>query len=247
MAGPAQPLTDRPPNTTSYDTAISRAKARSAASAPTPPLRNTPSFDEAARATPVAAPTLAPPPKQVSEATAEGLVRLAEAQANARPEPVREDPEPKEVEEPTEDQKLRISIEKRLKPLDVGQHLMGVGEVLQRVPIIPDKLEPTFRTVTEYEEGWVDAWVHKQGDITVRQYNRMMAEISLAFAVHSLNGQAWPVTTDRSGKVIDDAIEDRLGRVRKLSASVINMMAMNMGWFIERVNKALTSEALGNG
>ena len=174
-------------------------------------------------------------------------MRLAEAQANARPEPVREDPEPKEVEEPTEDQKLRISIEKRLKPLDVGQHLMGVGEVLQRVPIIPDKLEPTFRTVTEYEEGWVDAWVHKQGDITVRQYNRMMAEISLAFAVHSLNGQAWPVTTDRSGKVIDDAIEDRLGRVRKLSASVINMMAMNMGWFIERVNKALTSEALGNG
>ena len=246
MAGPAQPLTDRVPNTAKYDDAIARAKARAAASAPTPPLRDTPSFDAAARMAPPT-PTMAAPPKQVSEATAEGLSRLAEAQAAFRPEPVRENPEAVEEVELTEDQRLRASVEKRLKPLDVGQHLMGVGEVLQRVPIIPDKLEPTFRTVTEYEEGWVDAWIRKQGEISGRQYNRLMAEVSLAFSVHSLNGQAWPVTIDRSGKVIDDAVEDRLGRIRKLSATVINMMAMNMGWFIERVNKALTSEALGNG
>lgn len=247
------PLVDKVPDTSRYENAVARAKRRAAAQAPVPPLSNTPSFDSLERAAP--APTGAPPPpSRLSDDTAEGLQRLMAAQEQARtaaPAPAAEAPEDKEPEdkELTEDEKLKVAIEKRLKPIDVGQHLMGSGEVLQRVPIIPGKLEPVYRTVSEYEEGWVDAWIRKQGDgdLSGRQYNRLMTEISLAFAIHTLGGQTWPPTIDKAGRVIDDAVEDRLIRVRKLSATVTNFLALNMGWFIERVNKALTAEALGNG
>ena len=245
------PLVDKVPDTAKYENAIARAKRRAAEQAPVPPLRDTPSFDSLERSAPTPA-GIPPAPARLSEDTTEGLQRLVAAQAQARkaaPTPAVESPEDQEPEdkELTEDEKLKAAIEKRLKPIDVGQHLMGTGEVLQKVPIIPGKLEPVFRTVTEYEEGWVDVWIYKQGDISGRQYNRLMTEISLAFAIHTLGGQTWPPTVDKAGRVIDEAVEDRLARVRKLSATVTNFLALNMGWFIARVNKALTAEALGNG
>lgn len=256
MPNPAIPLVDAPPAASRIQTALERAKARSEAAAPVPPLQGTPRFDQLPARAEAAPGPAGPPPSRVSPETEAALEALARANTATRtaPPPTRylqSEEAPETEDEPTTPQsdldRLRAAVEARLKPLDVGQHLMGTGEVLQRVPIIPGKLEPVFRTATAYEEGWVDAWIFKQGELTNRQYSRKMAEVSLAFAIHSLGAEPWPVTLDKVGRVLDEHVEDRLNRVRKLPSSVFRMLTQNMGWFVERVDKSLTSEALGNG
>ena len=256
MAKAPTQFSDTPAPQPAYKAIVERAKARASQERPGP-LQNTPRFDQlqdrSLEVNPVANPERA---SVISEKTVEGLKALAAAAPRPKPEPeegeeksetVNVSAAPVEEKEQTEEEKLRASIEARLSPIDIGQYLVSGGEVTQLVPVVPGKLEVRFRTVTEYEEGWVDTYLGKQGNLTNRQILRALNECSLACYIESVNGTKWPPSVGRDGQVIPQNIDDRLGRVRKMHSSVFALLVQNLGWFIDRVNKSLTLEALGNG
>ena len=250
----SKPLMDPPAAVPNYRKIVERAKAQ--AGERPGPMQNTPRFDE-------------PPPPPVAQAprlspqTVRGLESLAQAMPvpPAAPAPVQE-PAPAAatvpvVEAPVsgespldETEQLRRGIEGRLRALDIGQYILN-GELMQLVPVIPGKLEVRYRTVSEYEEGWVDAHLAKQNaankEMTQRQFLRLMNECSLACHIHSVGGSAWPVVLNGDGTVNESHMEERLRRVRKFPSAVFALLTQNMGWFLERVSKALSAEALGNG
>lgn len=241
-----------------YRKIIDQAKARAATQDRPGPMQGVPRFDQLPDRNslgdiqPVANPDKDKP--LLSEKTVEGLKALnAQTQRAAKVESAEEaEAPPVGAEAPvaldlSEEEKLRQVIEKRLTPIDIGQYLLSGGEVTQNIPIIPGKLEVKFRTITEYEEGWVDTYLGKQRDLSNRQVLRALNECSLACYIESVNGVKWPPSIGRDGQVIPQNIDDRLSRVRKLHSSIFALMVQNLGWFVDRVNKSLTMEALGNG
>lgn len=256
MSKPTQ-FSDAPASVPPYKKIIENAKARAGQDRPGP-LQNTPRFDQMEnRSLSTEMPsTPAEKPAGLSDKSVEGLRALAAAQPSRPPAPP---PEPEEVTEEkkeesvfppveqTDDEKLRAKVESRLRDIDIGQYLLGGGEVTQLVPIIPNKLEVKFRMITEYEEGWVDSYLGRNKELTNRQFLRAMNECSLAFYIESVNGVAWPPAIGRDGQVIPQNIDERLSRVRKMHSTIFSLLVQNLGWFVERVNKALTLEALGNG
>lgn len=252
-------FSDAPAPVPPYRKIIDQAKARAAQQDRPGPMQGVPRFDQLPdRNAPIEVhPTANSDKPLLSEKTVEGLKAMnVQAQRLQKSAEAAEDQadvvKDAEINPPvqlelSEEEKLRQAIEKRITPIDIGQYLLSGGEITQNVPIIPGKLEIKFRTITEYEEGWVDTYLGKQKDLTNRQVLRALNECSLACYIESVNGVKWPPAVGRDGQVIPQNIDERLSRVRKFHSSIFALLVQNLGWFVERVNKSLTTEALGNG
>lgn len=193
----------------------------------------------------------------LSPSTKQGLETLARAakaeQSSLQSSPqVSEKSETKETEkeeeqELTKEEKLKLVIEGRLEELDIGEYLMS-GEIRQKVPIIPEKLEVVFKTVTDLEESFVDNKISAEpSTISNRQFLRKMNELALVIHIHSVNGTKWPSLINGDGTINEESVAARLRHIQKLSSPVFSLLTQNLAWFTERVSDALTASALGNG
>jgi hypothetical protein len=244
-ARPPVPLREEGPSDTAsqrYQETIAKAKQRRQ---PVEAVASMPRFDRQAIPDDVA-----PTGPTLSKKTLDGLESLA-TQMRAESQNVAEDeedapPPPPPPPPKSPEERMREAVESRCEPLDISSYLMS-GEMSQTVPIVPGKLFVTFRTVTDQEEVYVDSKLAGLKDATERQFLRSMNEWSLIFFVHSLNGEAWPSVFDKSGGISEKAIELRTRRVQQLPSSIFNLISQNLEWFLDRVAKALTLEALGNG
>ena len=239
---------------TRYKQAIEQAKAAERQKPSN--LENTPRFDQSTQWSSKdqqGNPTtdfLSPETKRGLEVMAKQAI--AEA-STASPESPQEHSSPTstvekapEAQPLSKEEKLKIATEKRIKtPIDIGQYLM-TGEVKQAVPIVPEKLIVTYRSVSDLEESYVDVLLSDDPDITNRQFMRKVNEYALASHIAEVNGKKWPPMTI-NGVIDDKAFKLRLKHVEKLSSPVFNLLSQNLGWFIARVNDALTAEAMGNG
>ena len=236
------------------------AKAKAGSQERPGPMSGTPRFDE------VNSSWEKPEyPNQISETTADGLEALAAAEQEAEyvaneeakqlesglpyaPQSVDigKLAEDEEKEELSEDEKIKKAISSRVSEIDIGQYLMN-GELTQRVPIIPGKLEITFRTVTDLEECFVDDKLSTEGELTARAFLRRANEWALAFHISEVNGHKWPTTIDGDGTISEKSINRRLAHVKKLSSPIFHLLSQNLAWFLERVSTSLNMETLGNG
>lgn len=196
----------------------------------------------------------------LSPGTKQGLETLARAAKAETKQPMpttsREEPpntaptataSEEETEEVSEEDRLRNAIEGRLDGIDIGEYLMS-GEVRQEVPIIPNKLVVTFKTVSDQEESFVDNNISTEPKtISNRQFLRKMNELALVIHIHTVNGTKWPTLINGDGTINEQSVDSRLKHIKKLSSPIFNLMTQNLAWFTDRVNKALTSSALGNG
>lgn len=189
----------------------------------------------------------------LSEDTKRGLENMARSaaaeakQAANKPKESAPQEQAQQEQDLSPEDKLKAAIEGRLEEIDIGQYLMS-GEIRQVVPIIPDKLEVEFKSVSDLEESYVDMVISKEPtNISNRQFLRKMNELALAIHINSVNGTKWPKTLDGDGTINEEAIEARMRHIKKLSSPVFNMMTQNLSWFIDRINNALTASALGNG
>ena len=235
-----------------YQDIIARAKAKRVPDRPGD-LENTPHFENTQRSWE----SRQPEQTQISSSTAAGLQAVAEATANAAPPPPAEEvldampaPQTEAKAEPAEEldeqEQIKRAVSKRItQPIDIGEYLIN-GEVTQLVPIIPGKLEVTFRSVTDMEEAFVDAQLSKNRDATARVFLRHSNEWALSFHIVSVNGHKWPPTMV-NGEINEAALEKSKAHVRKLSSPVFQLITQNLVWFLERVTKGLTLEVLGNG
>jgi hypothetical protein len=242
-----------------YRETIARAKARGRRERPGP-MEGTPNFDDIQepRMTVDAVRGPQKPQEQgLSPDTEAGLKALAAAQRKPVPqEPAAEveasedaaaEPESRELTNEEESDAIRETIEARVEEFDIGQYILSGGEMTQTVPIIPGKLEVTFRTATDYEEWYVDNQLAKDRDITARQYVRRTNEWGLAMHISSLAGDKWPLLFKPNGDINEEAVQERLRKVRKLPSPLFNLLTQNLLWFLDRVSKALSIEVLGNG
>lgn len=194
----------------------------------------------------------------LSTQTVAGLKQVLKANATqATPEDQQEDvlddapvPVPPPVQ--TDDQKMRATIEARLTELDIGQYLLSGGEMTQKVPIIPGKLEVVYRLSTDGEDVFVDYKMREENDSTKggwsdRETYRRLTEWALATHVVSINGQVWGPTIGGTGLVDEKAMSNRLAKVRKLPSQIVIMLSQNLAWFVDRTAKSLNFEALKNG
>jgi len=235
------------------------AKAKAGSQERPGPMSGTPRFDE------VNSSWEKPEyPNQISETTAEGLEAIAVAEQEAEyaaKEAAKQQEsglpytpsgdigklaDDEEKEELSEDEKIKNAISSRVSEIDIGQYLMN-GELTQRVPIIPGKLEITFRTVTDLEECFVDDKLSTEGELTARAFLRRANEWALAFHISEVNGHKWPTTIDGDGTISEKSINRRLAHVKKLSSPIFHLLSQNLAWFLERVSNSLNMETLGNG
>lgn len=249
---PASSFHDAPPEGGKYSKVIENAKR---AKERPGPLEGTPRFDqlpEREKAHPVE------PKEALSPKTAAGLEALAQVQEThkisdetllremGREEPEEEDEFAGMTPDEVREKKLRTAVEERLSPIDISPYFVG-GSVMQHVPIIPDKFEVKYRTVTDLEETYVDSELVEEGEISPRQFLRRTNEWALATHIEALNGTKWPPIFDGDGTVNEKAMKLRMGNVRKLHTPVFNLLVSNLQWFLDRVNNSLTVEVLGNG
>lgn len=234
-----------------YKSLIEKARREAPAAAP---LQNLPAFDSLPKAPPGPDPSRPPPLTRVSTKTAAGLEKLAAAQpalevATSSPEVVADAViEKTEAKEEDDDIKKRKAIEARIAPFDIGQYLISGGTMTQVVPIIPGKFEVEFRTVTDYEEAYVENKLANDTTLTSgRQVDRRQMEWAIAAHVHALNGTVWTNPLKPDGTVDDTVMIERFKKVSKLTTPILSLLAQNCSWFLERVNKGLTVEALKNG
>lgn len=149
--------------------------------------------------------------------------------------------------------KMRKAVESRIEDIDIGSFIMS-GEIQQDVIIIPASpgnkgLTVTYRSVTDEEESYADMEIAKKDleKMISRQYNRTMNEMALSFHIVGINGTDWPKVLSPDGSVNEEAFKARLVKVRRLAPQLFNLISSNLVWFLERVEKGINFEVLGNG
>jgi hypothetical protein len=198
----------------------------------------------------------------LSSETAEQIKGLAEASARqAMSEPKVEEPkkeeedllemfdfqERNEAERILNNKKRRKEIESRLEPMKLEDLLMK-DEVQQNVPVVPDKFEILFRSITPEENLYIKRYVAKNDTGQSDQYIlEKFGMCQLVCSVLALNGRPLPDHRAQDGSIDDAAFDKKLKILLRKSGYIIADLGINYGWFDIRVRKLLSPDALGNG
>jgi hypothetical protein len=140
-------------------------------------------------------------------------------------------------------------IEERLEPLDIEDLIMR-REIVQLIPIIPDKFELELRTISQAENIWIEQLLYEVPG-SDRYVTELHSTFKLVCALVGVNGQRLPdhradVGT-RQEHVERDKFEEKMFHVAAYPVQVIADMGAQCNWFNDRVNKLFSVERLKNG
>lgn len=148
-----------------------------------------------------------------------------------------------------DNKKRRKEIEERCAPMDFEDLLMQ-DEVTQKVPILPGKFEPRFRSLRPIETLYLKQRMAKETVQTDQylgeKYNLMLLCCSLV----DINGAPLPDHRRHSQtgfEVEDKLFNEKLAALMQKSAYIIADLSVNYIWFDLRVRRLLNPDALGNG
>ena len=149
-----------------------------------------------------------------------------------------------------DNKKRRKEIEDRCAPMSFEDLLMK-DEVQQRVPIIPGKFEPLFRSLRPVESLYIKQRMAKETINTDQylgeKYNLLLLTCSLVDISSAPLPDHRKHLPDGSFEVDDKLFEEKLKRVAQKSGYIIADLGVNYMWFDIRVRKLINPEALGNG
>jgi hypothetical protein len=152
-----------------------------------------------------------------------------------------------EAERVLNNKKRRQEIEGRCAPMNL-EDLILKDEVTQLVPVVPDKFEVTYRSMTPEENLYIKRYIAKNDQGQSDQYvMEKFGILQLVCSVVAINGRAMPEFRKGSGEVDDKAFDAKLAMLLKKSGYVIADLGINYYWFDIRVRKLLNPDALGNG
>jgi hypothetical protein len=139
-------------------------------------------------------------------------------------------------------------IEARLEPMLIDD-LIIQGYVTQRVPIIPGKFEPTFRSMTGEEDLALKRLImlDSEGQASNQYLLDKFSLMSVACGLHAINTRPFPSHTDNQGGFDDKAFWEKFTRVFKLPMHMLASLGVNYFWFDVRVRKLFVAENLKNG
>lgn len=146
-------------------------------------------------------------------------------------------------------QKRRDEIEKRLKPLDIGDMVMK-RELTQTIPIIPGKLEITLRTFTQKENLWILKYIFDfPGSALYIQ--ELINTCRLVCGLVAVNGSYFPDHRKDAGQsgetIIKEDFEKKFSHVASFPVQLVADFSVQSIWFQDRIDKLFTVDALKNG
>jgi len=141
--------------------------------------------------------------------------------------------------------KLRMVIEERCDDVSFDQ-LLSDGKVRQKVPIVPDKYEVVFQTITGEEDLFVKAQIFAQtgSDGYVMDLYTVMR---LALYVYSINGKTLPIYRGKDGKLDPDLFGARWESVADRPEPELEVLSCNARWFHDRTQQMWIVDELKNG
>ncbi len=138
------------------------------------------------------------------------------------------------------------AIEGRITPMKL-EDLVLQDEVVQTVPIVPEKFVVRFRSTTPMESLFIKRLMADE-KITSDQY--LMEKYSVyqvTCALVSINGVDLPPHRGENGEPNEDLFMKKLKVILRKSIFVIADIILNHYWFDLRVRKMLNPEDLKNG
>lgn len=143
----------------------------------------------------------------------------------------------------------RKIVEERLAPLDLSELLMN-GRVQQRVPIIPNKYEPSFQSFTGEDELALRRLLMQERDGLKAPDRYLMDKfqlMTLALGIVRINQTVFPGHTNSKGEFDDDLFWQKFTKILKLPFHMLASMGVHYYWFDVRVRKLFVAERLKNG
>lgn len=129
----------------------------------------------------------------------------------------------------------RESIEKRCDTMSI-EDLILQGEVRQKVPIVPGKLEPVYRSVGGNEDLFV-----KRRMSSIRGSDQFVMDqfsiFNLTSGLYSLNGRPLLSHLDKDGEVDDKAFDAKCKVVSRMPLALLADLSVNYVWFGRRLQK----------
>jgi hypothetical protein len=131
--------------------------------------------------------------------------------------------------------KRRKDIEGRLRPMDITEVILH-GEIRQTVPIIQDKLEVTYRSVSGDEDLSVKQMMFGEsgGDRYLMDKYTIM---QLTLALVSINGDELPTHLNDKKKFDEAKFLSKFDKVVKFPIQLIADLGLQYLWFDERVRR----------
>jgi len=141
----------------------------------------------------------------------------------------------------------REAIEGRLDDLDLTD-LVTTGEIKQRIPIVPGKLEILVRTYSQKEYTWMLENLYKYYSGTQEYVNEMLNTFKLVCSLVAVNGKRIPDHRDQdTGKVDKDRFEKKMDIVAGFPTQLISDISVQCSWFNERVLGLFDQDQIKNG
>ena len=144
------------------------------------------------------------------------------------------------------DPERRKAIEQRCKPLDFADWIEHL-ELRQRVPVVPGKFEPQFRTPSGQEDLWVKKEISREtgSDVYVRD---KFSVLNLTLALVDINGQIQFSNHLKKDGTVDSAkFKKKLEEVMRLPIQMLNDLSIQYAWFDLRTRRILTVGEVKNG
>jgi len=146
-------------------------------------------------------------------------------------------------------QRRRDEIEKRLKPIDIGDMVMK-REIAQNIPIIPGQLEVTLRTFSQRENLWVLRYIYDfPGSALYLQ--ELLNTCRLVCGLVAVNGAYLPDHRKDAGQstetIIKEDFEKKFFHVTSFPVQLVADLSVQSIWFQDRIDKLFTVENLKNG
>lgn len=139
----------------------------------------------------------------------------------------------------------RKRIEARCKKMSIDDYIMN-GGISQTVPILPGKIEPTYRTAGTDEDLAVKRMMFGVQGTDIYVSNRFSL-MQLTLSLFSFNNEPLPDHLDKDGKFDEDLFTKKFERVSKYPTQLAEDLVNNYVWFDERVKDMFNEEDLGNG
>lgn len=144
----------------------------------------------------------------------------------------------------------RKIIEDRLEPLSLDDYI-SKGFILQRVPVIPGKFEPTFRSLTAEDDLSLKRLIMQDSKSLAQVSDRYLLDkfslMSVACMTHAINTHIFPSHLNQNGDFDDDLFWKKFNLILKQGFHMLASLGVNGFWFDVRVRKLFVAENLKNG
>lgn len=136
----------------------------------------------------------------------------------------------------------RDAIEKRCTSMNI-EDLLTQQEIRQTVPIIPGKLEVTFRSMTGQEDLYVKRRLFGM-KTSAQAVLDTLTVMNLTCSMYSVNRRPLPSHLDKDGDIQDELFDAKMKAILKMPIQMLADLSVNYSWFDRRVKKLFITDEI---